>query len=138
MKPITLAEPTTSTPPAGLFRTVARWVLTLFVGAVGVLHFVAPGPFVAIIPSFLPAPLLLVYVSGVFEILGAIGIQVPRTRRLAGWGLVLLFIAVFPANINMAVNNIQPEGATLSPIALWARLPFQPLFMLWAWWSSRR
>ena len=52
-------------------------------------------------------------------------------------GLVLLYIAVFPANVNMAVHNIQPAGAHLSPLFLWIRLPFQALFIAWAWWVRR-
>jgi uncharacterized membrane protein len=85
------------------------------------------------VPSFLPAPLMLVYVSGVAEIaLGAL-LLVPRTRRLAAYGLVALYLAVFPANINMAINGLQLDPDNPIPSwAAWARLPFQALFIVWA------
>jgi len=92
---------------------------------------------VKIVPSFLPAPLLLVYVSGVAEIAGGIGILSRPYHRLAAFGLIALFLAVFPANVNMAVNDIQPAGSHLPSALLWLRLPFQGLFVAIAWWLSR-
>ena len=105
--------------------------------AVGVLHFVSPGGFVKIVPAWLPAPLLLVLVSGFFEILGGLGLFVRRAHRLAAWGLIALYIAVFPANINMAIHGIQPDGTHIPVALLWARLPFQALFIGVVWWLSR-
>jgi uncharacterized membrane protein len=70
-------------------------LLALLMTTMGVLHFVAPTPFVQIIPPQLPEPLLLVYVSGLFEIAGGIGVLLPKTRRAAAWGLILLYLAVF-------------------------------------------
>ena len=67
--------------------------------AVGVLHFVRPKAFVRIVPKFLPTPLALVYISGFFEILGGVGLLIPETRTWAAWGLIALYVAVFPANI---------------------------------------
>jgi len=100
--------------------------------AIGIGHFARPQPFVSIVPASLPAPLLLVLVSGFFEVLGGVGLLVPRARRGASLGLVLLYLAVFPANINMVMH---PElGAGIPPWALWARLPFQVLFIAWALW----
>lgn len=104
---------------------------------IGTLHFVRPEDFVKIVPAFLPAPLFLVYLSGFFEIAGGLGVLLERTRRLAGLGLVALYLAVFPANINMAVHDIQPAGAHIPTAALWLRLPFQLLFIGVAWWLSR-
>jgi len=133
--------PTTDPKNAPMRRRVvkqaARVLLALAMASIGVLHFLAPSGFVKIVPKMLPAPLTLVYVSGFFEILGGLGLLWPRTRRLAGWGLIALFVAVFPANINMAVNDIQPEGMTIPEWAMWLRLPFQVLFIAWAWWCSR-
>lgn len=107
--------------------------------AVGVLHFVAPAGFVKIVPKSLPEPLLLVYVSGFFEVLGGAALFVPwpRIRRLAGWGLIALYVAVFPANVNMAANDIQPEGMTIPEVVLWLRLPLQLALIAWAWWCTR-
>ncbi len=118
-------------------RTILRGLLTFYVGAVGVLHFVKPEPFVAIMPKMFPAPLFLVYLSGFFEIAGAIGVQIPKTRRAASIGLMALLIAVFPANINMAINHIQLPGLEQPEFMLWVRLAFQPLFIYWAWWAGR-
>ena len=117
-----------------MVKAVARAALVVVMVGIGALHFVAPGPFVAIVPAALPAPLALVYVSGVFEILGGLGLLWERSRRFAAWGLIALYIAVFPANVNMAVNEIAPLGEPVPEWALWARLPFQLVFVVWAWW----
>ncbi|MCA9667850.1 MAG: DoxX family membrane protein [Myxococcales bacterium] len=118
-------------------RVVMRWLLAAAMVAVGVLHFVTPAPFVKIVPALLPAPLLLVYLSGVFEIAGGLGLLLARTRRAAGWGLVALYVAVFPANINMAINNIQLGADAIPRWALWARLPLQAVLIALALWVSR-
>lgn len=105
---------------------------------VGTAHFVRPGPFVRIVPDWLPAPLLMVYVSGFFEILGGVGLLVPRTRRLAAWGLIALFIAVLPANVHMAIHRIPVFGITNpDPTLLWLRVPLQALWIWWAWAYTR-
>jgi uncharacterized membrane protein len=104
---------------------------------VGVMHFVQPAQFAAIVPKALPAPLLLVYVSGVAEILGGIGVQLPATRRLAAFGLIALYVAVFPANINMAINHLPLGDKPMAPWMLWARLPLQFVLIAWAWRYTR-
>jgi len=110
-----------------------RWMLTLFMVGSGSLHFIVPDIFIGMIPDALPAPAALVYISGVFEILGGLGLILPATRRLAAWGLVALFLAVVPANVNMAVNHL-PFGTHEVPSwALWARLPLQLLLIAWAY-----
>jgi uncharacterized membrane protein len=118
-------------------RVALRILLAHMFVAVGVLHFVRPHLFEQIVPPYLPAPLALVYISGYFEILGGCCIMIPTVRKAAGWGLIALLIAVFPANIHMAVNNIQPDGASISPLAQWLRLPFQLVFIVWVWWCAR-
>lgn len=118
-------------------RPALRVLLALAMISIGVLHFVNPEPFIKIVPAFLPAARALVLVSGFFEIAGGAGLLVSRTRKWASYGLIALYLAVFPANINMAVNHIQ-IGASPMPIwAMWARLPFQVLFIAWAWWVGR-
>src|SRR5262245_19242080 len=107
------------------FKIVLRWLLSAAVLTTGITHFAEPEPFVSIMPAVLPAKLLLVYVSGACEIAGAIGLQIPRLRRAAAWGLFALFIAVFPANVNQAVHNLPVDGQQISPILLWGRLPIQ-------------
>ena len=83
-------------------------------------------------PSYLPAHVALVQISGVVEILGGIGVLLPRTRRCAAWGLILLLVAVFPANLNVALHGW--PGENIPDWILWARLPFQPLAI---WWIYR-
>lgn len=119
-------------------RLLAALPLATLLLVVGVLHFVSPEPFVRIVPPWLPEPLALVYVSGVFEVLGGVGLLVPRTRRMAAWGVLALLVAVFPANVHMAVAGAQPFPEDPVPAwAAWARLPLQPVLWLWAWFLTR-
>jgi uncharacterized membrane protein len=129
------AEPT---PGVERARRIVRIVLAIAMVAVGITHFTSPAGFVRIVPAWLPAPLLLVHISGLIEILlGAT--LIPRvTRRLASYGLVALYVAVFPANINMAVNQIQLDPASPIPVwAMWARLPLQLVLIAIALWVGR-
>jgi uncharacterized membrane protein len=114
-----------------------RVILAICIIIVGILHFVVPDPFVKIVPAYLPYHPALVYISGFFEILGGIGLLVPPVSQAAAWGLILLFIAVFPANINMAMNGIDLPGIPDSSVFRWGRLPFQSVLIAWAWWYTR-
>lgn len=105
----------------------------LFVGA-GILHFLETALYAEIVPGFLPAPRLLVYASGAAEVAGGIGLLVPRVRRWAAIGLILLLVAVFPANVAMALDPAS-SPVDLPAWLLWARLPLQPLLM-WLVWRS--
>jgi uncharacterized membrane protein len=118
-------------------KTVFRWLLSLFVVAAGIGHFVKSEDFIRMVPAMLPAPALLVYISGVAEIAGGVGLQIARTRKWAALGLILLFIAVFPANINMAIHHISPTATPMEPWKLWARLPLQFVLIAWAWWVRK-
>lgn len=101
----------------------------------GVMHFVAEKFFTAIVPRQLPNPKLLVHISGVFEFLGGLGLLLPRVRRAAGLGLLALVVAVFPANVNMAVNA---ERFKKFPAwSLWLRLPLQLVILAIVWLASR-
>lgn len=102
--------------------------------AMGVLHLVRPRPFVAVMPAYLPEPATLVAISGVAEVAGGVGLLLPRTRRAAGWGLAALYVAVFPANVDMALH----PSMGLPPWLLWARLPFQIPLIMWALWAGRQ
>ncbi len=98
-------------------------------------HFFLADFFIAIMPDYLAYHRELVFVSGLFELLGAIGILAPATRVLAGYGLILLSVAVFPANINMAMY---PERfADIPEIALYIRLPLQLLIIGFIWYAIR-
>ena len=99
----------------------------------GVLHFVVPGVYLGIMPAWLPWHTALVSASGVFEVLGGLGLLWPRTRRLAGIGLVALLVAVFPANVEMLRLSLAANAPWPAQLALWARLPLQGLLMWWVW-----
>jgi uncharacterized membrane protein len=129
-------------------RTLARlerpllYVMSAFYVVAGAMHFVIPGVYAQIVPPGLPQPLALVYLSGAAEILLGVGVLFPRTRRLAAWGIVVLLVAVFPANVYMATHDVVLEGVPAwanspSDAATWARLPFQLVFVGWAWWYTR-
>jgi uncharacterized membrane protein len=105
----------------------------------GAMHFIAPRPYRAIMPSWVPAPDALVAVSGVAEIAGGVGLMTPHaaTRRRAGWWLVATLVAIFPANIEMALH---PERSPQVPgglTALRARLPLQAVFIAWVLGAAR-
>ena len=118
-------------------RTALRWLLTVFMVLAGVNHFLSPAVYEAMMPSALPAHLALVYVSGVFEILGGLGLILPATRRWAAWGIIALLVAVFPANVNMAINDLPLGSRDVPTWALWARLPLQLVMILWAYLFTR-
>ena len=116
-------------------KTALKYLLGGFYVFAGVNHFVNPDFYVRIMPGYLPWHLPLVYLSGVFEVLLGVLVVIPRFTRVAAWGLILLLIAIFPANLHMAVNpHLYPE---VSPVALWIRLPIQGLLIAWAFWYTR-
>ena len=104
----------------------------------GMLHFVYPRAYERIVPPYLPAPLALVLVSGAAESAGGLGICFAGTRRVAGWGLMLLLAAVFPANVHMALHPEDVPGLDIPHWLLWARLPMQPLLVAVVWWTALR
>jgi uncharacterized membrane protein len=115
----------------------ATLVTALLFLVAGVLHFVIPTLYVRIMPPYLPSPLALVYLSGVAEIVGGIGLLVPTTRKAAGVGLILLLVAVFPAHVEM-LRLAQREGAPAWFIGVClARMPFQVVLMWWVWRVAR-
>jgi uncharacterized membrane protein len=113
--------------------TVWAILLAVFMVFAGAMHFLRPKAYVRIVPRGLPAPRLIVVVSGVFEILGGLGLLVSVTRPWAAWGLIVLFVAIFPANVNMAVNRIGFGRKPSPPWLLWARLPLQVILIAWAY-----
>lgn len=111
-------------------RNVQPIIIGVIFVAAGALHFKNPMMYEAIMPPFIPAHRELVLASGLFEMLGGIGAMVPATRKAAGWGLIALLVAVFPANIYMAVDT-EKFGKLAPAWALYARLPLQFLLMAW-------
>jgi uncharacterized membrane protein len=120
--------------PGEARRRRLRAVLAGVMVGIGLLHFVVPEPFVRIVPASLPEPLRLVQVSGFFEVLGGVGLLVSRVRRAASYGLALLYLAVFPANVNMALHPEISAPYGIPVWSLWARLPLQAVFIAWALW----
>ncbi len=116
-------------------KAVLKYVLALFFVLAGLNHFRDPGFYVSMIPPLLPFPLFLVYLSGFFEFGLGVALLIPRFSRLAGWGLMALLVAVYPANIYMAVNH--ELFPAFSAAGLWIRLPFQVVFVVWAYWYTR-
>ena len=109
--------------------------LIALLGGSGVLHFLRPAPFVAIVPKGLPAPLQLVHLSGAVELLGAALLSTPRTRSMGGAISAALLVAVFPANVSMAVGA--RHRAPGYRLLAWARLPLQLPLVKWAWQAGR-
>ena len=120
--------------------TRSQKALAAFFSFGGVMHFVIPRNYEAIMPPSFPRHRESVIVSGIAEIAGGVAVVPRRSRRFARWWLLGLLVAVFPANIHVAVNPEQVRGLDLDRIprwALWARLPLQPLAMLWVWRATR-
>lgn len=121
--------------PAGWWKKIVLFGLAAFFINVGVDHFVNPEFYLSIMPPAFPLHLEAVYISGFFEVLGGVGVLIPRLRKIAGWGLVALLVAVYPANIYMAIT---PEAfPEVSVELLYVRLAFQFLFFYWAFSVTR-
>jgi uncharacterized membrane protein len=119
-------------------RRIFRYLLAVCFVLAGANHFWNPRFYLQIMPPYLPWHSELVLISGVCEILGGIGVLFPQPlRRIAGWGLVALLIAVFPANLHVAMNNVPLPGRLPNPTLNWLRLPFQLVFIFWALWCTR-
>ena len=121
-------------------KTPLLYVMSLGYVVAGVMHFVYPSAYAQIVPPALPAPLLLVYLSGVAEVAVGVGLLYPPTRRAAAVATMLLLAAIFPANVYMAVSGVAVQGpvsADPSPAVRWGRLPLQAVLVAWAWWYTR-
>jgi uncharacterized membrane protein len=119
-----------------LLKRISIFVLPLLFVTAGILHFLKTSLFVKIVPPGLPAPRLLVDVSGIAELTGGFGFLMPSMRRVAGWGLILLLVAVFPANVYMAADHVQVTQTPIPQWVLWARLPLQLVLIWWIWWAA--
>ncbi len=118
-----------------MMKAIVRVVIAVFFLGAGVAHFRDPETFMKIVPPWLPSARTLVYVSGFFEVAGAIGLLLPATRVAAGWGLVVLLLAVFPANIYMATEGIKFGDFPPQDWMSWARLPLQFVLIGLLVWS---
>lgn len=117
-------------------KLILKYLLCVFFVLAGLNHFINPASYLKIMPPYLPWHLFLVYLSGFFEVALGTLLLVPAFTRIAAWGLIALLVAVFPANIHMAINpQLYPD---ISPLALWLRLPLQAVFITWAFWYTRQ
>src|SRR5450631_420936 len=122
--------------PSSLGRRVSLWLLALLLLSASVSHFLRPGLFVQIVPPVVPWPLAAVYVSGAAEFLLGIALLIPRLSRFAAQGVVLLLVAVFPANVYHWLGNVHVDGAGAPGWYHAVRLPLQGLLIVWAYWLS--
>jgi uncharacterized membrane protein len=123
-----------------MIRTVLRWLLAVFYFAAGMIHLIRPEPFLAITPDWVPAPYAVVLLTGVAEILGAIGLVQPFSQKLrhaAGWGLALYALCVWPANINHLMIDMARADGGLGLAYHVPRMFAQPVIIWLAWWVSR-
>ncbi|MEO6588050.1 MAG: DoxX family membrane protein [Pyrinomonadaceae bacterium] len=117
-------------------KTILKYILAGAFIFAGIYHFINPPFYLRMMPPVLPAHLFLVYLSGAFEILFGVLLAIPKFSRLAAWLIIALLIAVFPANIYMAMNpQLFPE---ISQTALYVRLPLQIILIAWAFWFTRK
>lgn len=116
-------------------RRASPYLLAALLAAAGVTHLLRPEPYVSIVPRLLPAPRALVYLSGLAELGCAAGLCFRRTRAPAAWATAALFVAVFPANVQMALDAGGRSPAYLA--AVWGRVPLQVPLVLWAVRTAR-
>ncbi len=120
-----------------IVKRILLWILGVAFMFAGYMHFKRPDFYMPMMPPYLPAHLFLVYASGVAEFVSGLGILIPATRKAAAWFMIATLVAIFPANVHIALHNVavfgNPEGAG---ILNWVRLPFQAVFIAWAWWYT--
>jgi len=122
--------PNTRLRIAGLLFLILMFLIS------GINHFSNPNLYVSIMPPYLPMQSELSYISGIFEILGAIGLLFSKIRKLVGYALLIMLILMFPANLHMAVY---PESFPMySELTIYVRLPLQLVFMAWVYWAALR
>ena len=116
-------------------KTLSIILMTLFYIMAGINHFINPDWYVRIVPPILPFKTAIVYISGILEIILGTLLIFPKRRFIASWGLILLLVAVYPANIYVALTNGEVMDTT--PLIAWGRLPFQFVFIGLAYWHSK-
>ena len=116
-------------------KRISLYAMAMFYVVAGANHFLQPEFYLFMMPPYLPWHHMLVFVSGVIEVLLGILLLPVVTRKYAAWGIILLLIAVFPANLYMAQMGGETHG--LAPVVVWLRLPFQLLLIAWAYWHTR-
>lgn len=118
-----------------IIKTIFKWIFGIAFIIAGINHFINPDFYLKIMPPYLPWHLFLVYLSGIFELILGVMLLIPKTQKLAAWGLILLLIAVFPANIYMTMNP--DKFSEISPLLLYLRLVIQFVLIAWAYWFTQ-
>ncbi len=133
---VSAAMPDTPATGSPLRRRLRHGLGAFFIVA-GLAHFVAPHVYDPMMPPWLPeaSHRPLIYLSGAAEIAGGVGVLLTRFRRAAAWGLIALLIAIFPANLHVALDPAAGADFGFSQTVLWLRLPFQAVFIAWIWWT---
>ena len=121
-----------------MLRTLSISLLAVFFTVAGAYHFISPKTYLPLMPAYLPWHLGLIYLSGAAEMLGGIGIGLRKWRRLAGWGLIALLVAIFPANVHMLMAEVPLAGKSVPEWIYWLRLPLQAVLIGWVYWSAVR
>jgi uncharacterized membrane protein len=116
-------------------RSLLRWTLAVFFIVAGLNHFRMPEMYLGMMPLWVSAPMKVNAIVGAAELLGGLGLMFAPTRRLAGGALIVLLLAILPANVHVAVLGKMP-GTDLPPLILWLRVPFQGVFIAWVWWTA--
>jgi uncharacterized membrane protein len=118
-------------------KNIALVVMIIAYVLAGINHFKSPGGYLKIMPPYLPYPQVLNILAGVFEIAFGLMLIFPATRPLAAWGIILMLIAFMPVHIYMIQNApMKMGGLVVTQTLAWVRIPFQVLFVLWAWWFT--
>lgn len=116
-------------------KIIFKWIFGIVFIFAGLNHFINPDFYLRIMPPYLPWHIFLVQLSGIIEIVLGILLLIPKFTRLAAWGLIALLVAVFPANIYMAMNT--ELFADLNPMLIYLRLPIQFVLIMWAFWFTK-
>jgi uncharacterized membrane protein len=116
----------------------ARAGLSLFFAFTALGHFIRTNEMAAMLPDSMPYRVEVIYLTGVFEFLGAIGIWLRKVRKLTGACLILMLIAILPANIYSAINHVEFGGHESGPVYLLIRVPFQLLLIVWTYYASEQ
>ena len=117
-------------------KRILQWIFGVVMVLAGINHFLSQAFYMRMMPPVLPAPLVLIYLSGVFEIALGISLLILKFTRFVAWGLIALLIAIFPANVYMAMNpQLFPE---FSSTALYLRLPLQFVLIALVFWLTRK
>lgn len=119
-------------------KRLLLWVMGIFYLVAGVNHFLHTDFYMPMMPPYLPWHRELVYLSGLAEMVLGAAVLIPALRVVAAWGIIALLMAILPANIHIALHDVPLGGAAQGAgIWNWVRLPFQGVFIAWAWWYTR-